>query len=323
MKKLISIFAVLAFSASVVFAQSNEATVDQTGGNQTSSVTQSGSLNTADVDQFTNNFGPQNSTVLQTGTGNDAVVTQSQTGGGNTGTNYAYIEQVGATNVAFQSETAPNSSSGQNVWGKQIGTSNDLTQIIGGGYTESLKAIQDGIENIAAQYANGSHTHGEIYQKGDFNEAIQYLTGSNNGYMSSKILIDQLGDDNLASQTFNGSGSSHMNNGEIYQTGNENDAAQIGNGRSLNLQTAQTGNFNEASQNATGNNYGLGIGLLDIDQLGNDNEASQTAVGDGIWGKIAQTGDLNVASMSQTGDFNWAKITQTGNSNTASVVQTP
>lgn len=323
MKKLVIIICAVLVPFGIAFAQSNIADVNQEGGNQNANVTQTGSLNNADVNQFTDNFGPQTSDVIQTGAGNTVEVSQSQTGGGDNFLNSAFIQQIGDGNYGKQVQVAPGSNSGQHLIAYQTGDDNIAEQSILGGYTESFSVQQVGNENQAYQTAlGGRHNHGEILQTGNENLATQTVDGSNNGYMAAEVLIQQAGNNNTATQDFYGYGWSHMNNGQIYQTGDENIATQLASGRSLDLQITQEGNLNEAFQDANGNNFDLGYGELIINQSGEDNFATQTVIGDGNQGYINQFGENNNAFMNQTGDMNWAQITQTGNGNTATVTQT-
>jgi hypothetical protein len=272
MKKLTTLLAAFLFTTGMVFAQTNTATVDQTGDNQVANATQSGATNTVDIDQLSTNTGPQTATALQTGTSNSAVVNQSQTGGGgNTPANSAYIEQLGTSNMSTQIQTAPGYNSGQSVWGFQDGTSNELSQTISGGYTNSLRAEQYGTENIANQSANGPYADGNVYQDGTANVAEQTLTGSNNGYGGAVMLINQLGIENYASQIFAGSGLGHTNNAEIYQDGFDNDAYQDGTGRNLNAVLNQTGDLNMSMQTQTGNGHSSVV-----TQMGDNNSSTIT-----------------------------------------------
>lgn len=268
MKKLTTLLFVLVFASSMAYAQNNEATVDQEGDNQDSYVEQVGSTNEADVDQFTDNSGTQESDIIQLGSENVATVNQSQTGGGNNGLNSAYIEQDGDNNEATQTQNAPGYNGGQSVWGLQEGSGNTLNQSTGSGYTLSLNAEQYGTSNTADQDASGAHNHGEVYQDGESNEAVQNLSGSNNGYMGDIILIDQNGVGNYASQDFTGHGSSHNNNAEVIQLGDDNEAWQLGNGRNLNATVSQDGMGNWSTQEQWGNGHSSSV-----TQTGDNNTA--------------------------------------------------
>jgi len=263
------------FLASFAWSQNNIATVIQTGTQQTANVTQTGSQNLTDVNQYaeSSSYGPgaQDATVIQDGNNNKAYVDMDQTGGGGKTLNTAYIEQIGDLNISNQKVNAPSSNSGQNVWGYQAGTENVLNQTINGGYTEYLHAEQYGFKNEATQTANATHTYGEIYQDGNENYAIQDLKGSNNGYQSARILIDQYGSYNDAYQDFTGHGSSHKNNAEVYQTGDHNLSNQFGDGRDLSSVINQTGDWNQAFSTQNGEGHSN-----IITQTGSNNIATVT-----------------------------------------------
>ena len=308
MKKL-TLFVAFALTTGFAMSQNNTSIIDQDGGNQKATVTQTGSVNVTSVKQFTDNTGPQISEVIQNGIGNAATVTQNQTGGGGHSVpNKAYIEQIGTSNMAIQSENAPGYNSGQHVWGKQIGTSNVLFQEVTSGHTISLKAIQDGTGNIAAQTANGAHNTGEVYQEGDRNYANQTMGGSNNGYGSAVVLIDQLGNDNTALQMFNGIGSSHKNNGEIYQIGEFNESNQIIVGRDNDITAFINGSDNTTNQvqNGDGNKSTVKIGFQNTPTYASDFNQVSTV----------QQGNSNSATFGLTkGNSNDVTIFQAGNSN--------
>nr|WP_319509230.1 hypothetical protein [uncultured Draconibacterium sp.] len=291
-------------------------------------VDQNGASNMANINQIETDIGTNQSifaafsTVTQTGDENNADIDVFETGGGNKGNLVTSLIQIGNQNSGTQSLNAPGSNSGHNVTAKQVGNNNNSTQITNGGYTLSYQVDQYGSTNNASQTGHGDrYTDARIKQSGERNSGTQDIFGSNNGYSAAVVLIDQFGAGNVATQSFTGTGWSHRNNGEIWQDGTSNNASQIANGRSLDLQINQTGELNEATQNVTGNNYDLGIGLISATQLGDENEATQTANGDGIVGTIAQTGNYNVATMLQTGNLHSATITQTGNTNTATITQ--
>ena len=222
MKKLFVSFAVVAFCASFVFAQ-NTATTNQTGDNGQATIAQTGS-NTASVTQVesaTNTpVGQQIADVKQNGATNSATVSQTETGGGNHGTNRAKVDQDGSNNSVTQTTYAPGSNSGQNVDAYQKGDWNMSMQSISAGYTNSFTLKQIGNHNTSSQTMAASHSHGNIFSEGDFNFATQSLTGSNHGY-SGGININQYGNQNQASQSFSGGGLGHNQKGNIYQDGDD------------------------------------------------------------------------------------------------------
>jgi hypothetical protein len=274
MKKLSTILVALLFAGSMAYAQDNDASVDQEGNYQTATVTQTGSTNDADVTQFTDNDGMQTAEVIQDGEGNMATVMQTQVGAGNTTPNYAFIEQTGENNTSVQLSNAPGYNSGQSLWGFQDGHDHVLTQTIVSGYTASLEAYQEGNGNVISQTIwGGGHNTGEVFQHGHENAAIQHLGGSNNGYSSGVMAIEQNGRANFAAQYFEGIGLGHYNNGELNQHGRNNNAWQTGNGRDLSAV---------------------------LDQHGRNNWSTQELTGEGHTSTVTQHGRVNVSTITQS-----------------------
>ena len=317
--KFLLTFALCLTVAGVVLA-TNTQSVTQIGGFQSASVTQTGTGNVSGIYQYTDNDGPQISTVIQDGTNNLADVSQFQTGGGsNTPANTAYLDQQGTGNFGYQYQNAPGFNSGQHVIAYQIGIDNIVRQSINYGYTETAYSYQEGTENNAAQSVQGSHNDVDIIQFGMYNIATQTINGSNNGYLSARIVIDQQGENNIGYQSYTSSGFSHKNHGEIYQVGDVNYGHQFNNGRDYYSEIWQRGYFNWAGIQSTGDNNTANAhqrgdrnsvryaGFTGIMQSGdwNSNVASQTGYGNSYnseqWGfgnaaSIAQVGDLNVSS---------------------------
>jgi len=304
MKKQILLGAALLFAAGIGFAQ-NTNTTTQTGNLQVADVVQIGS-NTAVVTQNQAGIGSNTPTymnkadVWQSGTGNLATILQDELGGGNKGYNDAEIDQLGTNNISLQITYAPGSNSGLDVEAWQEGTGNDVYQYINGGYTDYFYTYQWGNNNKATQLGTGiTHNTAKIYQNGRQNEAKQDLFGSNNGYYggfyaNERILIDQIGGKNMATQTFTGIGSSHGNTADIYQNGYYNTASQTGVGRDL---------------------------YADFNQIGSYNTATSFQTGDLHRVFVNQTGEYNQATSTQTGSNHLATITQNGNSNIANNTQ--
>ena len=261
MKKLLTAVVFLLISTAL-FAQSNDSKVNQTGAEQKATVDQTGNLNVSTVDQYAeaSSYGPgkQTATVTQVGTSNLADVDQNQTGGGGKTENTALVDQNGTNNKAYQTENAPSSNSGQHVTAIQDGIDNLSTQTINGGYTDNFLVDQKGTANTATQTGTGvTHNTAKIYQDGTDNTATQTLAGSNNGYYGGiyageRILIDQFGERNIATQVFTGYGSSHGNSADIQQIGDDNTATQNGDGRNIYADFVQDGNDNNASSIQTG-----------------------------------------------------------------------
>jgi hypothetical protein len=299
MKKLFALLVVITFFGSYVSAQNNTATTNQIGDNGTATVTQTGLTNSSLVNQtesaITTPVGFQNATVIQTGTSNYSEIYQTETGDGGHTVNNAFIQQIGTTNNSIQFTYAPGYNSGQNVWGYQNGLSNQLTQTITAGYTNSFVANQNGDLNIAQQNMASSTTDGKIDQLGNGNYAKQYFTGQNHGYYTNGMLIVQTGADNDATQEFHGGGWGVGSNGQIHQTGNLNNATQYSDGFPNTQLTTQVGDENQAETTQNGN-FNSGI--------------------------IYQDGNFNFGSISSTGNNNIADINQVGNTNSATIIQT-
>jgi hypothetical protein len=278
----------------MLFAQSNHSTITQTGDNQEAYTTQTGNTNVSTTDQLSTNTGKQISHVRQTGTENSADVDQTQTGGGGISpANTADLTQDGYKNVGIQYEYAPGYNQGQHEVGEQYGDMNRLEQRTLAGHTQSQRAIQTGDENEAYQTThNGGHNTGEVYQTGNLNDAYQDMRGSNNGYMSARILINQVGNSNLGKQDIEGHGSSHKNHAVIDQEGDGNTGDQFAYGRDMDLQIYQhgfsPGYDNYASQHS--------VGLTDvalIEQIGDENNQTQVQDGDANLAEILTIGDKN------------------------------
>ena len=286
-------------NSSVVDQDNTGAVYSNHNGPREAAVYQDGRNNLSRVTQFVDNDAPLQATVTQDGNDNESYVTQRETGGGDSVRSTVVMEQYGTGNYASQSETAPGYNSGQHLIGYQDGRYNDLYQTIRGGYTETGEAHQYGNSNVAYQTMDATHSHAEVIQDGANNRSTQNIWGSNNGYMSARILVDQNGNDNIATQTMTGHGYSHKNHAVILQYANGNEARQTGDGRDLSLVIEQYSNNNDAFITSTGENL-----TANILQQG----------GAGNWGSITQ-GSLG-ATLNDNGS-----ITQTGAGNTATINQ--
>jgi hypothetical protein len=293
MKKLFALLTVVLFSG-FMMAQ-NTSTVDQTGNQQVASVTQTGN-NTSDIDQVTDLItgGKQTATVVQDGTLNSSIIDQNNTGGTQVVSNDAYINQIGTSNFSSQT-TRSYGNQDINLWGLQNGLENTLTQATIGGYTSSFVAYQTGDLNKAEQTMTSSNTDGKIDQLGDGNYAKQYFTGQNHGYYTNGMLIVQTGDDNDATQEFHGGGWGVGSNGQIHQTGNLNNATQYSDGFPNTQLTTQVGDENQAETTQNGN-FNSGI----IYQDGNFNFGSISSTGNNNTADINQLGNSNSATITQT-----------------------
>ncbi len=337
MKRILTLAIALVFTTGMAFAQANQATVTQTGNGSDAAITQTGQAQTSTVEQIGGNdnaatviqnaeassYGPgaQTSSILQNGSENQANVNMQQTGGGGKGLNTAVIEQIGDRNkVLSQSLNAPGSNSGQHAKAYQTGNDNTATQEIQNGYTQSMRVDQIGDLNTSVQtVGGGSYNTVEVYQDGNENQAAQTVNGNNWGYSSAVAKIDQQGGGNNATQDMLGGGSNDLNNGQITQAGDDNQAVQmlkiagtaVGGDDGNDGYITQTGNGNYASQSATG--Y---LHQARTTQLGNDNRAEMTMTdgANGAHATFTQEGDLNVARLLQEGGDTFT-LMQDGNSN--------
>ena len=333
MKKL-SLVLVGLFAVGFVMAQ-NTTNLTQTGGNQNATIGQNGA-NSAEVTQTTDDglaqranvsqkgsstvkitqieSGPdypgqsipiQTADVVQDGAANNATIWQLETGDGGKVLNTAKLDQLGDNNTSLQKINTPGYNSGVAVIGYQKGNRNKISQDITSGYTEYFKAEQRGDENTANQTGSGFHADGTIYQQGVTNTATQTLSGMNNGYYRTGMLIRQIGSGNIALQEFWGSGYNAGHSGETYQEGFENRSIQSGSGHHFTSIVNQNGSSNEAivSQNGTANPV-LYDNSVELYQFADGNKAEITQ----------ESGSTNVIKLYQTGS-GMAALTQMGDQN--------
>ena len=181
---------------------------------------------------------------------------------------------------------------------------------------------QNGNLNTATQTGTNVTTNtAKIYQEGMSNTATQILAGTNNGYYggvypNERVLINQVGEGNAATQNFTGRGSSHGNSADIQQIGDRNFAVQVGNGRNIFAEFVQNGNDNRAESNQDGQEQ-----QVFANQDGDGNIITFMQEGSNNLAKIFQDGDMNMGSVTQTGMGNIGTITQTGNMNQALITQ--
>ena len=283
MKKLMLCAAALMIGA-IGFAQ-NTSTVTQTGDLQVADVIQVGS-NTAVVTQNQEGI-PDNDPVYtnkayvnQLGFYNNAVVSQHDEGTHNEGYNDTRLWQNGNYNDSYQVTISPDWNGGVEVNAWQTGNSNDVVQVIYSGYTDDFYIYQYGDRHKATQLGTDiTHNTARIYQYDSDNTATQNLFGSNNGfyggvYANERILIEQYGTWNNATQTFTGIGWSHGNTADIFQNGYNNYANQYGTGRDLYADFNQIGNSNSATSYQDGERL-----QVFINQTGNSNNAISTQIG--------------------------------------------
>ncbi|KAA3610556.1 MAG: hypothetical protein DWQ05_21280 [Calditrichaeota bacterium] len=331
MKNLFFVFIAILLCAGLTFAQTNNATVNQTGDENDGDVTQTGATNTATVDQYGKNLAE----VDQTGTSNNADVDQGTAAvprSNNHPPAYvgdhewgAWIEQVGNTNTAVIDQQGNSGSA--DIY--QLGNLNE-------GYQE--------INTFASGATSTTRKGLDIDQIGDENWANQKTVASFGSFGIKKMYVDQIGDNNLADQYSKGGMQSTM---EIRQEGNGNDytvdVSATGKPSPLAMSFVdkpagdftqyQNGRFSTASIDILGDDnhtaqyqeYTVwstsGANYAEIDILGDFNNAAQGQIGENNTATIDMVGDANVGAISQTGSSHIGDITQTGNNNTSSVIQ--
>jgi len=331
MKKLSFILG-FSFLAIMTFAQ-NTANLTQAGGSQQAIIGQAGA-NTANVAQSTDDATKQKVTVnqdgtntitinqiesgvatgslsipvqtadvIQKGTGNSGVISQSETGDGDKALSSATLNQNGNYNTSNQTTTAPAYNSGLTIIGLSNGDWNTIMQNITSGYTEYYKAEQIGTANHAYQTGSGSNADGTIYQNGTNNTGTQILEGQNNGYYRTGMLIKQIGGDNTSYQNYTGFDYGEGNSGEAYQYGSYNNATQTGYGHHYTSILTQDGSWNTAAiaQNGTANPL-LVDNSVELYQWSNGNTSSIVQEKGSVNNiKLYQTG-AGIANVTQTSD---------------------
>jgi hypothetical protein len=308
MKKLILSVAVL-FATTVLFAQQpqNPNCIDCDIIQVIPATVGSGSwANVNDIDQF----GDVNiAHVYQEGAGNYSKIDQNGLNfwwGGNDNT--ANVSQQGGKNHSDIDQNGDRNTGNVN----QIGWSNYTKQVVGVGYAEdnTASSTQHGGDNIAYQSQYFDNNTATIYQSGEFgaysygfnNYAKQFQSSGANGVAGSDATITQLGDDNEAEQTQNGS------NNNAY--------------------TYQMGDYNTSVENQTSIAGGLVMNDSDVYQYGWSNKVciNQDADGANNMSYVMQIGLGNTALVDQTADAsalgdNMSNVNQTGWFNSACVTQ--
>ncbi len=325
----------------------------------TSTLTQTGDLNHAVVDQTTNNtatisqtsgtglrYGPPvkyNEVYLtQIGT-NTASITQDMVGQGFNDQyyfgNYAEIYQDGSghdvsllqlgnnkhtagghgTGTVTRGAYVTQTGTGQTAVIEQRGRGNQIT------VTQSVANNYAEHKILADERTNS--TYGTIDQNGTGNSAIQTFnpdfTPSIGHQYDDYFTAIQQGDGNSATQTIHTEWG-HNNEESIEQYGNDNNASQLQEASGASLNTAsivQDGNENVAKQEQFGSQNDASISSTGSFNGTVADPILITQDGTGNIGTIIQTGDYNAALISQTGDAHNASITQIGNNNSASVTQ--
>lgn len=288
MKKL-SFFAVAMFVGGVAFAQNNTSTTTQNGDNNSADIEQTGSGNTSTLTQTKNN----EFELVQDGDDNLSNFRQANNGG-----NKAFINQLGDRNKVTRG-------------GGALQGSNNLAHI-----------DQGGNDNTAIIYQDFKNNELNFDQDGNGNYAKANQDG---GVAGSILTVNQVGDNNRSDDGFQKNG---FNSANTQITGSDNwtETHQNGDLNTVTIDINGSGNGN-VGVGASGDDYisvtqGGDNNTADIDIIGsyNDVDISQSGTG-GHEATVLQTGDLNIGTISQDGADHTGYITQTGSGNTASVVQ--
>lgn len=305
------VLAAVVFAAAITFAQSNQASVSQTGYYSTANVIQGinletlhGGGNSASLYQ-TGNF--QYGHIFQLGTSNTAVLNQTDSDPAEE----SFIEQTGDFNTAYTDFTFGytkqtqrgdgNTSQFDAKYGSwpainggiqtQIGTANYAYAGIGGtSFGNYISQIQTGNYNNAVIDGLDQSSSGFITQFGNNNSAEFYSSGS---VRLLDIYIDQSGDQNNA-QLFD------IGNGDAYKTVNIN----------------QLGDLNDAKiygNNTCRNNVTVTQENPDAGVSGNTAYVSFMSYQNSV--KIHQAaGNKNIVKLNQ-GNISAVEINQIGYSN--------
>jgi len=239
--------------------------------------------------------------------------------------NYANISQEGTNNntMIFQ-QPSPSQTEGHWAEVTQNGDSNQAeVDQIRGQTQHTTTVAQRGNDNFTSISQNGWYggSTAEVTQIGNSNRAVHQFDNEDGSGLYSEGVINQLGDNNLASQVVEFKTRRNIKM-SIEQIGNNNTATQhIGihdpgwgiRSAFVDLKIKQDGYSNTATQttlSAYGRELGSEYTTATISQYGNFNEAHGT-----------QAGQLNANSIIQIGNNNYAKIDQSGISNNATINQ--
>jgi len=215
MKKLSTLLVALFFTAGMAFAQSNDASIDQVGDDHEATISQTGAMNSAFVEQ-TADAGREGSdvgeaTVTQTGAENYVNLRQRNFFGDSEAT----ITQLGDGN-RVQGTTASSAflqNHGLNVIDvTMVGNDNTLFSMAG----EAQKNINTFLLDIlGSDNTVGMKQHfgyGDVKIEGDFNE-VSLSQHANSNANAHSALVDILGNDNMVD--INQGGHAHTANVDV------------------------------------------------------------------------------------------------------------
>jgi len=324
MEKLTVILITMLFTASMVFAQSNNATVDQNGNGNDAEVEQTGTLNNADINQGFEGQGQNgaDATISQSGVNNDAII--NQRAWNNRGNEHS-IEQIGTTNSA-----KVDAYNGDNVGTiLQNGDDNDALMQHGAAKEGDGNIEQNGDENSALlrQYSGFGNSASIIQGVSNYSSNVNIANlkqiGNNNDAKFhltwgdvNEVIIFQEGDNNYSEYTVKyGDG----NNVTVNVLGDNNrsrfnvNAAWGSTSSDNSLDIQKTGDGNYLSGKLEGD-----MNEVNVIQNGNNNRIGTSwYTTDGI--NIA--GNSNLVNVSQFSDSNSAFVNVSGDTNTATISQ--
>jgi len=290
MKKLLTLAFAFVFMTGVAFAQSNDASVDQSGDDNDATIEQIGSQNQADLIQ--RNFGSSGHTadIFQDGSQNTADVLSQ----GGVGTNVVDLDQLGSDNEATIAQ----------LWGQN-----------------TAEVLQDGSGNVVNLQHRGSfQSFADVMQVGDRNSAVILDVGQtgSNPNTDNDAIVSQTGDDNtvLIEQGVFGGASESVADFTQQGAGNYFETKQV---RSFNNSVTGTqvgdNNYYRASLRGSDN-------TVTMDMIGDANRGSWS-IGSLGWPHepegntltIDVDGDDNYSTGSIKGDYNTVDIAQFGSGN--------
>jgi hypothetical protein len=253
------------------------------------------------------------SSVMSTGNGNDATISQVGTQHqsnviqdgknglvlGDGWKNEAWVTQTGLNQVAIIGSHGDKNDA-RIVQKNQFNIA-EIDQGVGYSEKNSATAMQDGNRNESMQKQRYDRNSALVVQTGWRNEAVQDQSTEVNSAKGSNAVIRQDGGRNRAVQT---------------QKGEKNDARTVQTGMFNDSNTIQTGDKNSDITNQFGD-YNKALTI----QTGIMNEAITRQNGDLNMSDITQTGDKNFARVRQFSNSNISTITQLGNNNGANVFQ--
>lgn len=323
-------------------ASNNCSVVTQNGSNASATNTQSGSGNTAVVDQ-TVRVGA-NSIIEQSGSLNFADVEQIDNGSA-LSAHSSLIVQDGNQNIAFVIQNEKGDSAGQLSEITQPGSGNyaDVGQL---GFADRSFVTQTSDSNSAIVMQGTSPVNGIGFLQNQFSTVIQAETGGHiaivtqEGSSTNNSYVDQQGATNTANVVQTGSGQDSY----IIQTGTGNQATNLQGGLLLfssfgniayveqvgdfNQSTINIGAFtdsNEARVTQSGDNGRSTVSQNSLGGLsvGDQNEATvdQLLGSSGAVSLIDQFGSDNFAAVTQGGIGDNSVVNQTGNDNVVNVSQ--